>query len=85
MDGRNKRIDRRGAGEGASGCRRGTGEGLGVYLCTGPIASYGAEPGDVVELRILDVQPRPSANPLYAGRAFGSNAAANWGYHYTTF
>ena len=27
-------------------------------------------------------KPRPCANPSYAGRSFGSNAAAWWGFHY---
>jgi len=40
----------------------------------------GAQPGDVLEVRILDVSVRPSANPEFRGLAFGSNAAANWGY-----
>ena len=42
----------------------------------------GAEPGDILEVRIIDVKPRPSANPNYPGKAFGSNAAAWWGFHY---
>jgi acetamidase/formamidase len=80
---RHKGIDRRGAGPmDGSVFGRGAGEGFGVHLCTGPIAVEGAEPGDVLELRILSVRHRPSANPLYAGRAFGSNAATWWGYHY---
>jgi acetamidase/formamidase len=33
-------------------------------------------------VRIIDVKPRPSANPQYAGKTFGSNAAAWWGFHY---
>src|SRR5690606_16259321 len=60
----------------------GAGGGLGVHVLTGPIAVRGAEPGDVLEIRILDVVPRPSANPAYQGRAFGINAAAWWGFHY---
>jgi acetamidase/formamidase len=52
-----------------------------VHICTGPVSIEGAEPGDVVELRILDVRPRPSANADYADRAYGSNTAAWWGYH----
>jgi acetamidase/formamidase/AraC-like DNA-binding protein len=80
---REKGVDRRGAGPmDASVCGRGPGEGFGVHLCTGPIAITGAEPGDVVELRILDIQPRPSVNPAYAGRCFGSNAATWWGFQY---
>ncbi len=61
----------------------GGGEGLGVHLLTGPVAVEGAEPGDILEVRILDVAPRPSQNPLFAGRTFGSNAAASWGYHFS--
>ena len=58
---------------------RGAGEGLGVHLLTGPIYIEGAEPGDILEVRILDVRLRPSANPNHPGKAFGSNAAAWWG------
>ncbi len=36
----------------------------------------------MIELRIIDVTPRPCANPQYPGKAFGSNAAAWWGFHY---
>jgi acetamidase/formamidase len=61
---------------------RGAGEGLGVHICTGPVHIRGAEPGDVLELRIIDVVPRPGANPQYPGKSFGSNAAAWWGFHY---
>jgi acetamidase/formamidase len=78
-----KGVNRRGAGpEDASLFGRGAGEGMGVHICTGPVAVRGAAPGDVLEVRILDVAPRPSANPKYAGKAFGSNAAAWWGFHY---
>ncbi|GAA4334656.1 acetamidase/formamidase family protein [Pigmentiphaga soli] len=78
-----KKVDRRGAGpQDASIYGRGAGEGFGVHVCTGPIHVEGAEPGDVLEVRILEVTPRPSANPAFAGRAFGSNAAAWWGFHY---
>ena len=48
----------------------------------GPIAVCGAQPGDVLEVRILDMAPRPSRNPAFAGRVFGSSAATWWGYHY---
>ncbi len=78
-----KGVDRRGAGPmDASIYGRGAGEGFGVHVLTGPVYVCGAEPGDVLEVRILDVQPRPSGNPKYAGKTFGSNAAAWWGYHY---
>jgi acetamidase/formamidase/AraC-like DNA-binding protein len=78
-----KAVDRRGAGPmGASVYGRGAGEGFGVHLCTGPVAIAGARPGDVIEVRILDIVPRPSCNPRFAGRVFGSNAATWWGFHY---
>ena len=78
-----KGVNRRGAGPvDASLLGRGAGEGLGVHICTGPVAIKGAEPGDILEVRILDVKPRPCANALYQGKSFGSNAAAWWGFHY---
>ena len=78
-----KGVDRRGAGPmDASIYGRGAGEGFGVHICTGPIAVKGAQPGDVLEIRILDIVPRPSRNPAFEGRVFGSSAAAWWGYHY---
>jgi acetamidase/formamidase len=78
-----KGVNRRGAGP-VDGklLGRGSGEGFGVHICTGPVYIRGAEPGDILEVRIIDVKPRPCANPAYAGRAFGSNAAAWWGFHY---
>lgn len=78
-----KAVDRRGAGPmEATTFGRGAGEGFGVHICTGPISIAGAKQGDVVELRILELGPRPSQNPDFAGRCFGSNAAAFWGFHY---
>ncbi|MBI5334811.1 MAG: acetamidase/formamidase family protein [Burkholderiales bacterium] len=78
-----KAVSRRGAGpQDASVFGRGSGEGFGVHICTGPVHVQGAEPGDVLEVRILDVRHRPSQSPRFRGRVFGSNAAAWWGYHY---
>jgi acetamidase/formamidase len=78
-----KGVNRRGAGPmDASIFGRGAGEGFGVHIMTGPVYVRGAEPGDILEVRIIDVKPRPSANPAYPGKAFGSNAAAWWGFHY---
>jgi acetamidase/formamidase/AraC-like DNA-binding protein len=78
-----KNVDRRGAGPmDASIFGRGPGEGFGVHIMTGPVAVKDARPGDVLEVRILDVLPRPSRNPQYAGCCFGSNAATWWGFHY---
>jgi len=81
-----KNVDRRGAGPmDASVFGRGAGEGFGVHICTGPIAVKDAQPGDVLEVRILDIVPRPSRHPHYRGRVFGSSVAAWWGYHYNEF
>lgn len=78
-----KGVDRRGAGSvDPEVYTTGAGEGAGVHVLTGPIYVNGAEPGDVLEVKILDVAPRPSGNPEYEGRTFGSNAAAWWGFHY---
>ena len=78
-----KSVDRRGSGPAdASIYGRGSGEGFGVHILTGPVAVEGAQPGDVLEVRILDLAPRLAANARYEGRAFGSNAAAWWGFHY---
>jgi acetamidase/formamidase len=78
-----KGVNRRGAGP-VDGklLGRGSGEGFGVHICTGPVYVRGAEPGDILEVRIIDVKPRPCANPKYVGKSFGSNAAAWWGFHY---
>jgi acetamidase/formamidase len=77
-----KNVRRRGAGPTSGVLKRGSGEGLGVHLLTGPVYVEDAEPGDVLEVRILDVCPRPCGNPAYRGRTFGVNAAASWGFHY---
>jgi acetamidase/formamidase/AraC-like DNA-binding protein len=78
-----KTIDRRGAGPmDASVFGRGAGEGFGVHICTGPIAIRDAQPGDVLEVHILDIAPRRCRNPRYEGRVFGSGVSAWWGYHY---
>lgn len=56
--------------------------GPGVHVLTGPVYVCGAEPGDLLEVRILDLKPKPSGNPAYGGKTYGSNAAAWWGFHY---
>ena len=64
LDQGSKNVDRRGAGPmDASVFGRGAGEGFGVHICTGPVAVKDAQPGDVLEVRILDIVPRPSRNP----------------------
>jgi acetamidase/formamidase len=52
--------------------------GPGPHVLTGPIAVEGAAPGDVLEVRILDLVPRP-------GIDHGSNLAAHWGHLYRDF
>lgn len=78
-----KAVDRRGAGPmDASIYGRGAGEGFGVHILTGPILVEDALPGDVLEVEICDIAPRPCRAPAFAGRSFGSNAAVWWGRHY---
>ena len=50
--------------------------GPGVHIMTGPIWVEGAEPGDTLEVRILDMRPR---------LPYGTNIAAWWGYLYEDF
>ncbi len=75
-----KNVNRRGAGP--MDAPNGAGGGEGVHILTGPIMVRGAQPGDILEVRILDMYPRPCANPEHKGHAFGTNLAANWGYQY---
>jgi len=58
------------------------GKGSACIFAPARFMSTAPRPGDVLEVRILDVQPRACRNPAFAGRAFGSNAAAWWGFHY---
>jgi acetamidase/formamidase len=48
----------------------------GVHIMTGPIYVEGAEPGDMLEVRYLNMRPRLN---------YGSNLAANWGHLYQEF
>ncbi|WP_423820589.1 acetamidase/formamidase family protein [Salinisphaera sp. SPP-AMP-43] len=75
-----KNVDRRGAGP--MDAPNGAGAGWGVHICTGPVYVRDAEPGDVLEVRILDMYPRPSGNLDYQGKTYGTNLAAWWGYQY---
>ena len=52
--------------------------GSGVHLITGPINIEGAMPGDVLQVDILELDPRP--NP--EGRTFGTNSQKFAGYHF---
>ncbi|GAB4064872.1 acetamidase/formamidase family protein [Ancylobacter sonchi] len=81
-----KNVERRGAGPlDASLLGRGAGEGFGVHILTGPIFIEEAEPGDILEVQVLDIAPRPSANPQFEGRSFASNASTWWGYQYSDY
>lgn len=57
----------------------GYGQGARLQICTGPIGVRDAMPGDVIELRIRDIQPR--ADKESAG-SYGVNAAVRWGFQY---
>lgn len=50
--------------------------GPGVHIVTGPVHIEGAEPGDVLECRILNLEPR---------LPYGSNLSANWGLLYDDY
>jgi acetamidase/formamidase len=75
-----KAVNRRGAGP--MDAPNGAGGGQGVHIMTGPISIRDAKEGDILEVRIIDMYPRPCANPAHKGKAFGTNIAANWGYQY---
>ncbi|KAJ1455706.1 hypothetical protein M885DRAFT_440720 [Pelagophyceae sp. CCMP2097] len=51
----------------------------GVHLITGPVEVQGAEPGDVVQVDILALDPRK--NPV-SGKTYGTNSAKFAGYHF---
>jgi len=53
--------------------------GSGVHLITGPIEVVGAMPGDVLQVDILELDPRP--NPV-TGKTFGTNSQKFAGYQY---
>jgi acetamidase/formamidase len=75
-----KNVNRRGAGP--MDAPNGAGGGQGVHILTGPIFVRDAQPGDILEVRILDMYPRPSGNPAFRNKTFGTNLAANWGFQY---
>ena len=43
-----------------------------VAVCTGPIKIEGAEPGDYIQVEVLDLEPRP--NPGMGGKTYGTNS-----------
>src|SRR5258708_37049325 len=54
-----KAMVRRGARPTQGPFVRGSGEGVGVHLFAGPVAVAHAEAGHLMEVRILDISPRP--------------------------
>lgn len=56
--------------------RGASGGGDGVHVLTGPIFVNGAMPGDLLKVEIMDLYPRMNPD----GKAYGSNAAAWWGF-----
>ena len=78
-----KGVNRRGAGP-VDGklLGRGSGEGFGVHICTGPglraRRRARRHPGSAHHGR----EAAALREPAYAGKAFGSTAAAWWGFHY---
>ncbi len=52
------------------------------HIMTGPIEVCGAQPGDVLEVRILDLFPRPSVHPEAYGRTYGANVITGGGFLY---
>lgn len=79
-DKKSKGVNRRGIGP--MDAPNGAGGGQGVHVCTGPVYVKGAEPGDILEVRIVDTALRESRNPEYRGKTFGACVAAHWGFHY---
>jgi hypothetical protein len=53
--------------------------GSGVHLITGPIEVVGAEPSDIIQVDILELDPR--LNPA-TGKYYGTNSQKFAGYHY---
>ena len=53
--------------------------GSGVHLVTGPIEVAGAMPGDVLQVDILELDPRPNPETM---RTFGTNSQKFAGYQY---
>jgi hypothetical protein len=63
-----KGVDRRGRGPMKPTLfGGGAGEGLGVHICAVPVVVRSAQPGDILEVRMLDARSRPGANPLHKG------------------
>eukprot|EP01024_Parvocaulis_polyphysoides_P057780 TRINITY_DN6168_c0_g1_i1.p1 TRINITY_DN6168_c0_g1~~TRINITY_DN6168_c0_g1_i1.p1 ORF type:complete len:588 (-),score=79.18 TRINITY_DN6168_c0_g1_i1:248-2011(-) len=53
--------------------------GTGVHVITGPIEVCGAQPGDILQVDIIDVVPR--VNPL-SGKTYGTNSQKFAGYQF---
>ncbi|HHP7244254.1 MAG TPA: acetamidase/formamidase family protein, partial [Elainellaceae cyanobacterium] len=57
--------------------------GPGVHILTGPVYVCGAEPGDLLEVRVVDLKLRPSG--MDPTKTYGSNASAWWGFQYDNY
>ena len=57
--------------------------GPGVHILTGPVYVCGAEPGDLLEVRVIDLKLRPSG--MDSTKTYGSNASAWWGFQYDNY
>ena len=66
----------------ADAVRARRGRGLGVHICTGPVAVRGADAGRHPRGAHHRREAAPVRNPQFKGKTFGSNAAAWWGFHY---
>jgi hypothetical protein len=55
--------------------------GTGVHLITGPVEVIGAMPGDILQVDILELEPRH--NPA-TGKTYGTNSQKFAGYHYNS-
>jgi Acetamidase/Formamidase family len=55
--------------------------GTGVHLVTGPVEVIGAMPGDILQVDILELEPR--YNPA-TGKTYGTNSQKFAGYHYNS-
>lgn len=57
--------------------------GPGVHILTGPVYVCGAEPGDILEVKVVDLKLRPSGQD--PTKTYGSNASAWWGFQYDNY
>ena len=73
-------MDRRGAG--AMDSKVGAGGGLGVHICTGPVAIKARGTGGHTGSTHSRCDAAPQRQPPIQGKILCSNAAAWWGFHF---